>query len=159
MSMSARSVFFMSVIVVGAFFAGAATRAQDSDDSDAKAREKKVRALLKINGTAEISKQQFDMMCDMFSANPQIPAGFVPKFKELAKPQDLVDLVVPIYAKHLDDDMIKALNDFYSSEQGKKFAKAQVGIAKDSQKAGEKWGRETAMKVIAALKEGDDENK
>jgi hypothetical protein len=140
-----------TLLVAVAFFAGAATRGQDSDNA---AKEKKVRKLLELNGSTDLANSQFEEMCKKFSENPQIPQGFEKKFRELAKPSDLIEIIVPVYMKHLDDELLDGLVEFFGSPNGKKFASVQPGIMKDSQQAGMKWGTKMALKVINELQGG-----
>lgn len=149
-------------VALVAFFLGIAVaptriRAQDDDDSKEtaarEAKEKKVRKLLKVSGQHKLGKQVLDEMMDSFAKNPNLPPGFAAKFKELAKPGDLVDIVVPIYADSLEDDALDAAIAFFESEGGKSFAKAQPAIARASMLAGQKWGTELAHKALKALEE------
>ena len=121
-------------------------------NQDAKStKEQKVRKLLEVTGAAGSGKQVMDAMLDAFSKSPNLPEGFIEKFKEVAKPEALVEIVVPIYMKHLDEETIDAGIAFYESPAGKKFVKAQPGLLKESMEAGQKWGAEAAQKTLQAL--------
>src|SRR5262249_775123 len=76
-------------LLAAAFSAGRASIAQDGDKT--KDKEKRVRRLLDVSGGTEIAQAQFDEMSAQFAANPNIPAGFAKKFKEVAKPTDMID--------------------------------------------------------------------
>lgn len=114
-------------------------------------KEAKVRRLLQLTGAADMGKQVMDRMLDQFAAISGLPDGFIEKFKKLAKPAELVDLVVPINMKHLDEKTLDAALAFWSSPEGQKFQKAQPKILAESMAAGQKWGTELAAKVIAEL--------
>jgi hypothetical protein len=120
------------------------------------AKEKKVRKLMELTGAADIGKQTMDGMMDQFSKLEGLPAGFVKKFKEMARAEDLVELVVPIHMKHLDEETIDAAIVFHQSEAGKKLLKVQGAIMKESMEAGQKWGEDLARKVLKALEADKD---
>ena len=94
-----------------------------------------------------------DQLLDQFSGMPGLPPGFVEKFKELANPRDLEEMVVPIYVRHLDATTLDAVIAFAESAEGKNYFAAQPAIAKESMEAGSKWGRDLAGKVMQELKE------
>jgi len=115
--------------------------------------EQKVRKLMELTGAGTMGKQVMDAMCDQFDKLPNLPEGFIAKFKEIASGQDIVDLVVPIYVKHLDEASLDAIIAFYQTEAGKKFIKAQPALMKESMEVGQKWGQELAVKALKALQE------
>jgi hypothetical protein len=131
--------------------APAFTRAQDTKED----KEKKVRKVLEVSGYNDIAKTQFEQMVKMFETNPQLPPGFAKKFKEISGPQELIELVVPIYKKHFSDEELDGMLEFYNSPLGKKLASKQGAITEESKAAGEKWGMALGMRVMNALQKGD----
>jgi hypothetical protein len=138
-------------------FAAPPPRQDPDPDAAAKAKEKKVRRLLDVSGAGDIGKQVMDSMMDAFAKRSDLPKGFVEKFKEMADVDSLVDLIVPIYQKHLTEADVDAIVTFYESEAGRSLAKAQPAIVLESQKAGEKWGMKMALKVLQELQEEGEE--
>ncbi|MCB9882685.1 MAG: DUF2059 domain-containing protein [Planctomycetes bacterium] len=125
-----------------------------SEEGQVNPLEQQVRTLMKLTGAAEMGKEVMDQMMDQFDkmkATGMLPEGFAAKFKELAKPEQLVEMVVPIYAKHLDKETLAAAIEFYASEKGKKFAAAQRLITRDSTTAGQEWGQKLGMRVMQEL--------
>lgn len=120
-------------------------------------KEKKARLLMELTGAANVGKQTMDGMLDHFSKTPGVPENFVKKFKELARPQDLVEMVVPIYLKHLDEPTLDSVIAFYKSEAGVRLMKAQPLMVKESMEAGQKWGQDLATKVLQALQDEEKE--
>jgi len=115
------------------------------------AKEADIRKLLDITGAKTIATQTMDAM--LKNIKPalvgSLPPGdyreklielFFEKFHAKANPQLLVDMVVPIYDKHLSHEEIKALIQFYETPLGKKTLSALPVIATESREAGEKWG-------------------
>jgi hypothetical protein len=98
-----------------------------------------------------MGKQVMDTMLDHFSKSADLPAGFIEKFKETANPDSLIELLVPIYVKNLDEETLDGTIAFFESTAGKKFIKAQPIIMRESMEAGQKWGAEAAQKALKAL--------
>lgn len=123
---------------------------QDPDKDDARV-EAKIRQLMEQTGAADLGSQALNQMLDAFRQMPGLPDGFLDKFKELAKPEELVEMVVPIYKKHLDEKTIDAVIAFASTPEGKKFYAAQPALLRESMAAGQKWGEQLAQKVLREL--------
>lgn len=115
------------------------------------AKEKKVRTLLELSGASRQGRQVMDAMLAQFEQMPELPKGFITEFKRLAKPDDLVELIVPIYSKHLTEGDVDALIAFYKSPAGKRFVAAQPDITTESMEAGRRWGEGVARQVIQTL--------
>jgi hypothetical protein len=127
-----------------------AAEAQDPK-AGAAAKEAKVRELLEVTGAAQMGKQAMEQMMQAFDSMPNLPEGFAAKFLELAKPEQLVELIVPIYMKHVDTNDLDTLLAFFRTPSGKRWIQAQSPIMKESMEAGQKWGQELAMKVMEEL--------
>jgi uncharacterized protein len=130
--------FFWGVMTAGPAFAGD------------KGKEATARELMDLTGAGEMGIQVMDQMLSALQTNPNIPDGFIEKFQEMATPEDLVDLVVPIYTKHLDEKTMKAAIKFYKTTEGRKLIGAIPVITKESGVAGQEWGKklgEAAMKA------------
>ena len=115
------------------------------------AREKKIRKLLEVAGTSAMGRQIMDTMLEHLSKSADLPPGFIQKFKETANPDSLIELLVPIYLKHLDEETLDGTIAFFESPAGKKFVKAQPLLMKESMEAQQKWGAEAAQRALKAL--------
>jgi len=60
---------------------------------------------------------------------------------------ELVDLVVPIYDRHLSEEDVDGVSAFYRSPVGRRVIKALPEIMAESQRAGQEWGQGLGMKV------------
>ena len=118
-----------------------------------KGAEDAARELMEVTGGGEIGIQVMRHMLDTLGADNDIPPEFIEAFKQLAKPEDLVALVIPIYAKHLDEKTMRAAVAFYTSPEGRKLIEAMPAITAESQAAGEQWGANLAEEVMKALLE------
>jgi hypothetical protein len=88
-----------------------------------------------------------------FEKLPNMPPGFTKKFMEMARGEDLVELIVPVYLKHLEDATLDAAIAFYETDHGRKLIQVQPVIAQESMEIGQKWGQEIALKVMKSLQE------
>jgi hypothetical protein len=120
----------------------------------ATAKEEKVRKLLKAQGQEAAAKVAFDKMLDTFKKLPGLPPGFLEKFREKASVKEMVDISVPIYAKHLDDATIDAVIAFYETPEGRKLAAAFPALQSEAMDAASVWGQKKAMEVMKELTDG-----
>lgn len=150
--MSRARPYAFALALALAFVAGRATRAQDEDKA---AKEKKVRELLTLNGTADLARQQHAEVLENFRKAPNIPKRFVELFKQDTKPDDLFDLMVGIWGKVVDDETVDATIAFYKTPAGKKLAEAQPKLSKALNDAVATWGLETMSKILRKM--GDEE--
>jgi len=66
---------------------------------------------------------------------------------------DLVDMLAPVYEKHLTLADINGLIAFYQSPIGKKFAEKTPFITQESMQIGQQWGMKLGQKIVDKLKE------
>lgn len=57
---------------------------------------------------------------------------------------DLLDLLVPIYAKYYSRDEINALTQFYETPLGQQTVSVMPQVAAESQAAGRQWGQQAS---------------
>ena len=107
--------------------------------------------LLEITGTKSQFVQMIDLMLgDMQSTTPA-PDEFWTKFKAGLKADSFIEMLVPIYDKHLSHDDIKKIIQFYESPVGKKLVSVTPQLTQDSYSVGEKWGQKLAADIIKEL--------
>jgi hypothetical protein len=128
----------------------AAPRAGAKDPKEALARK-----VMDLSGAGNMGKQVLDAMMEQFKQMPNLPPGFADKFKEMARAEDIVDLVVPVYVKNYDSATLQAVIDFYESDGGRAFAAKQPQVVAESQRAGQQWGMQLAQKVMSELQKND----
>ena len=77
---------------------------------------------------------------------------FFEKFRSTRQPDELANLVVPIYDKYYSDEDIRGLIQLYQTPLGKKMLSTLPQVMAESQAAGTKWGeqigRESMMEVL-----------
>jgi hypothetical protein len=119
--------------------------------------EEAVYEMFDLNGSNETYKAVVVQMTDMFQQQfPQVPEEYWNRFKEEVLKDGIIELkkdIVPIYAKYLTLEEIKAINTFYASPAGKKLALSTPMITQESMLVGQAWGAKIAEKVMTELQE------
>jgi hypothetical protein len=112
-----------------------------------------IRKLLAMTGSAQLGTQVLaQVVLSMKRAMPHVPDRFWAEFQKEVKPDELTELLVPIYDGRLDTADVKALIAFYQTPTGKKFVSVLPAITQESMGAGETWGHMLTERAIAKLK-------
>ncbi len=115
----------------------------------AASKEQRVRELLVLMRAGDMGVQVVDSMIgSMKGAMPDAPAELWVSFRQKVKSDDLVDMLVPVYAKHLELADVEELIRFYRSPTGQRFLDKQGAIVHESMEVGQKWGEKLAMQVM-----------
>lgn len=125
--------------------------AAPDDGLDALTDEQLVRKLLEVTGAAALGKQVGDSMIDTFQKMPNLPPGFLDRFKQNMHVEELTELIVPIYVKHYDHQTLVAAIRFYRSDAGHKLVEQLPIVTAESMEAGKKWGANLAKKTLRDL--------
>ena len=116
-----------------------------------------VQKMLSASGSEKTFKASISQMLSMMKQQKsEIPNEFwVTMEDEMKKTSmtDLVDLLIPVYQKHLTLDDINQLISFYQSPVGKKFAEKTPFITQESMAAGQQWGMKIGQKIVEKIKE------
>jgi len=129
-----------------------ASAAAEADDGLGKLTDEQlVHKLLDVTGVSGLGKQVADNMMESFRRMPNLPPGFVDRFKQNLRTETFVELIVPIYLKHYDRTTILAAIHFYQSEPGHKMVAALPAVTAESMEVGRKWGGDLAKKTLDDL--------
>lgn len=113
--------------------------------------------LIQVSGSEAAYKGVLDQMVSMFKQQQSnVPKEFWDEFAiEVNKNaiDQLVNLVLPIYQKHLTEADLLGVIAFYETPAGKKFAEKTPLITQESMLAGQEWGKQIGQKVVDRLKE------
>ena len=111
-----------------------------------------IRALLEITGAGDMATQMMNQMVgSMKGAMPNVPEEFWTKFMAGADTEELVEMIVPIYAKYFTEDEIKELRSFYETPLGRKVISTLPAVMQESMLAGQRWGELIGQQVAAEL--------
>ncbi|MEO8215813.1 MAG: DUF2059 domain-containing protein [Acidobacteriota bacterium] len=120
------------------------------------AKEKSIRTLLNITGMPKLAEQIMTQMLDgMASSAPGVSTEVWDRFKKKLNPDELVDLMIPVYDKYYTQSDVDGMVDFYKTPLGQKVIATLPGLSSDSMQIGRQWGEAKAHQVIEELeKEG-----
>ena len=92
-----------------------------------------IRKLIEASGSGNLALQMINqIMGPMRQAMPEVPSDFWTQFMEKVNPDELMDMVVPIYAKYFTHEEIRQLMAFYQSPLGEKVAVTATSAANPS---------------------------
>ena len=112
-----------------------------------------IRKMLVATGAGQMGVQVINQMIGMQRRqNPNVPKEFWDDFLSEIDANELIELTIPAYDKHLSHDEVKELTRFYESPVGKKLVQVQPQIMQDSMSAGQQWGAKLAQKIVERLK-------
>jgi hypothetical protein len=116
-----------------------------------------LKKMMVVSGAENTYKVVIDQMISAFKAQKSnIPEEFWTEMgTEMVKTSmtDLVDMLAPVYEKHLTLADINDLIAFYQSPIGKKFAEKTPFITQESMQVGQQWGMKLGQKIVDKLKE------
>jgi hypothetical protein len=127
---------------------------QTAPAENAAAKQQDIRKLLEVTGSAKLGQQVLAQMLNTFrSTNPKVPDEFWDQIMKEFDSGTMIDLVVPIYAKHLTHEDVKGMLAFYESPLGHKLIEVTPVIAQESMTAGQQWGLEIAQRIQKRLED------
>lgn len=142
-----------AAVAIALLLLAAAAWSDEAQTPSTDTRSAKARQLLELSGAGTLGVQ---MMAQMLPAlkqmAPQAPEAFWQEFMAEARPESLVDLIVPIYVKHFEEAELDELIAFYASPIGRKTVERLPAITAESMSVGQAWGEEIAKRAIERLK-------
>jgi uncharacterized protein len=133
-------IFFVSMLAVKA-----------NAQSDGK--EKLIKEMLELSGAKKMALQTMEMMIGSFKKSmPTVENNFWDEFMKEADNDELVNMIIPVYANHFTEKEVKELIAFYKTPIGKKLVEKLPLISQESFGIGEAWGKALSEKVVSKLK-------
>lgn len=112
-----------------------------------------VKMLMERTGAGNMGVQMMNQMLPALKKMvPNAPEKFWTDVLAEMNADQIVEMIIPVYQKHLTEQDITEINAFYNTSAGKKLIRAQPAIMQESMMLGQKWGQETARKVINKYK-------
>ena len=119
------------------------------------AKEAKIRELMDVTGTKNLGEQLLrasmeQLRASVAGAQPQNARAqqmvelFLERFRKRFDPNALTEVMIPIYDKHLSDEDLKGLLEFYRSPLGQRTLKALAAVVREAQAAGFALGQQAA---------------
>jgi len=108
-----------------------------------------VKELMDKTGTGEMAVQAMNQMLPMIKKMvPDAPEAFWAEFQKELNPNELVEMIIPIYQKHFSQEDIDAVNAFYETKAGQNFIQSQPLIMQESMIVGQAWSQGIVQKVM-----------
>ena len=138
-----RRVFFAIVF----FFLGGASLllAQNSGFVNLEAKEKRDLVTKLMIATDMYSSLDFSINSIVAS----MPEEIRPSLRKAIKTDELMRRIIPVYERHLSKETIQALLDFYHSEPGNAWLRAQDAIMKDTMAVSKAYTSECVKSLTA----------
>lgn len=115
-----------------------------------------LKKMLEVAGTEAVFKTMITQMISMLKEQKSgVPAEVWDDFEtEFSKTSinDLVDLMMPIYQKHLTEADLHQIVAFYETPVGKKLTSKNPLIMQESMQAGQQWGQQIGLKLQEKIK-------
>ncbi len=116
-----------------------------------------LKKMLEAGGSEEsfkvVIKQMFDMLKQQKTDVPEsVWSDFEKEFSKTSM-DDLVDMLIPVYQKHMTTADLEKIIEFYQTPVGKKYAEKTPLIMQESMQVGQQWGTTIGQKFQEKLKE------
>jgi uncharacterized protein len=116
-----------------------------------------VKKMMEVGGTQATFKSAIKQMFEMFKQQKgNVPDNIWADLEaEISKTSvdDLVEMLTPVYAKHLTEADLQKVIEFYQTPAGKKYADKAPLLTQESMQVGQQWGMKVAQKFQEKLKE------
>ncbi|HEU4429094.1 MAG TPA: DUF2059 domain-containing protein [Myxococcota bacterium] len=127
----------------------ASTARADDAEKDAT-----IRKLIEVTGATQMGSQLVANLFEQLKpAFPHVPVEVWDELAALLPPSEAAELIVPIYAKHFEQQELEALLVFYESPAGRKLLAKMPEVMQESLEVGNDWGRRKAQELLERLKE------
>ncbi|MES2238842.1 MAG: DUF2059 domain-containing protein [Bacteroidota bacterium] len=125
-----------------------------SANAQSTSKNEKIKQLLELSGSGKMGIQVMNQMIGSFkNSYSKVKEDFWEEFKKEIKPEDIENMVIPIYEKYYTESDIDQLIVFYNSPIGKKMIATMPQVMQESMTAGQTWAKGISEKVLARLKE------
>lgn len=115
-----------------------------------------LKKMFEVSGSEAAYKSGIAQMFAMFKQSQEVPPTVMKELEQefmKTSMDDLVDMLVPVYEKHLTRDDLLKLIEFYQTPAGAKFAKKTPLIMQESMQIGQAWGMQIGQEFEKRLKE------
>lgn len=113
-----------------------------------------IKTLLEMTGSGKIGVQIMENMIVTFKRSaPTVPSEFWDDFMKDVKAETLIDMIIPVYAKHYTDEDVVQLIAFYKTPLGKKVTEKLPLISQESYVLGAEWGKKLGEQAVKKLTE------
>jgi len=131
----------IGILVIAALLAMPALSAPAAPES--------IKALMHKTGAGDMSIQMMNQLIPSLKKMiPDAPESFWSDVMSEYDPDEMINIIIPVYQKHLSEEDIKEINTFYDSPAGKKLIHVQPAIMQESMLLGQQYGESVARKIL-----------
>ena len=117
--------------------------------------EKNIRKMLEVTGVEKNFQVLIPRLIEVQKeSNPNIPVEFWDRFQEKMlqeSMEEVYEVMIPIYKKHLTEDDVADILEFYKTPAGKSLNEKTPMIMQESMTVGGELGKKIALKVTEEL--------
>jgi hypothetical protein len=114
--------------------------------------------MMDVSGTTASYETMINQMVTMLKAQqPNASAEVMANMEQVLKESSLsklLDMLVPVYQKHMTEKDLKSIIAFYETPAGKKYASKVPLIMQESMVAGQQWGAEIGAEMDRRMQTG-----
>jgi hypothetical protein len=115
---------------------------------------KNIRKIMALTGSGKLGVQVVQNMVSTYKTTyPNVDPTFWDDFMKEVTPDELVNLVVPVYDRNFTDEEIAGMLAFYSSPVGQKVLAKLPVVLQESMQVGQTWGQELSKKIMVKLQQ------
>ncbi len=112
-----------------------------------------IEKLMQVTKADQMAEQMWVQMSSMLkSKTSDAPKDFWQKIEKEKNIKEVIQLLIPVYQKHLSQKDIDAILVFYQSPAGQRLIAAQPKIMQESMVIGQQWGENLTKKIMAEYK-------
>ena len=116
------------------------------------AKEKDVRKLLELTGSAQRAMQVMKQIISIYKeSNTNVPDKFWDEVEKEINPNELIEMMIPVYVKYYSEEDVKQLIAFYESPLGQKYISVSPQVTQDAMAVGYEWGQNLGNKIKLKL--------
>lgn len=109
--------------------------------------------LIRVTKSDSLGEQMMNDMIEQYKKlGTKIPDAFWDGLRGKFNTSDIIELVVPIYQKHLTEEDVQGLIEFNSSPLGQKVVDVMPRITAETVEVSMKWGYELGLEFAAEVK-------
>lgn len=114
----------------------------------------KIKQLMELTGTGKMAVQVVDQIISTTAVrNPKVDPKFWEEFSKSINPEDMINLIIPVYEKFYSEEDIDNMIIFYNTPTGKKMIQVLPDLTQESMRVGQQWGMKIAEDIMKKLKD------
>lgn len=114
----------------------------------------KIKQLMELTGTGKMAVQVVDQIISTTAVrNPKVDPKFWEEFSKSINPEDMINLIIPVYERFYSEEDIDNMIIFYNTPTGKKMIQVLPDLTQESMRVGQQWGMKIAEDIMKKLKD------